>query len=370
MNIKPIWVAILLSALGALLWVWWVSSHDRVWSDRQEPVEGEASYNDYYVVQQALRAQGVQVQSLPHLDGSIEHWSDRDSLMLGSDLRTLAPTQVDAILEWVARGGRLLVASGSRWDANGNSLLNRIGIIPSNDGMWCVRWLDSGPKPSTGCFGTFAFAASERENFQLAVGNANNGWIMARRSWGLGQIEVVGSLFRLQNHALNDSQESDWAWQLLAPMLQGGVFHIVYQTELPPLYVYLVRYGWYSLLPLLCALLAWLWTSSQRFGPPLPLPAADRRALGEHIQASGEYLYRRGLIPALYAPLRRRFDELLRRRHPALAALPPAEIAQALAQRYKLPLESVRLALQAPKPRRRKAFLAAVQTLLHLMREL
>jgi hypothetical protein len=209
---------------------------------------------------------------------------------------------------------------------------------------------------------------SAAADFNVVVGNAKDGWIVARRSWGQGRIEVVGAFDQLRNRTLDSPRNADWAWQLLAPLVQDGVFRIVYQTELPPLYVYLIRYGWFALLPLLIALLGWLWARGQRFGPLLPLPAPDRRALGEHIQASGEYLFRSGLVAALYAPLRRRFDEHLRRRDPELAALPQATIAQVLAERHRLPIDTVQQALRTPLPKERKAFLSTVQTLLQLMR--
>ena len=373
-RLKPVWIGIGAIAVAALLYVWWISTHDKVWYDRRLPVEGEASYNDFYVVQQALRAQGVRVVSMPQLQGA-ESWSGHDSLLLGSDAGTLSPTQVDGLLDWVGRGGRLLVATGAQQQGMGEGLLERIGVFPTYR-QSCFQLHGEDKRRAPDCYATFGFRSGERASFQLAVGSASGGWIPARRNWGLGQIEVAGSLDPLRMNEdgylprdmIDTETRSDWAWQLFAPMLQGGTFHIVYQSELPPLYVYLVRYGWYALLPLLFALLAWLWARSQRFGPAAPLPAPDRRALGEHIQASGEFLYRRGLIPALYAPLRQRFDEQLRRRDPELAALPPAEIAKSLSQSHRLPLETVQQALRPPQPKQRKVFLVTVQSLLQLMR--
>jgi hypothetical protein len=367
---QSFWIGVALAALAVLLYVWWIATHEKQWYDRTVPVQGEANYNRYYVLQQALRAQGLHVQSLPHLPAGIEHWSEHDTLLLGSDPRTLSPRQLDDLLDWVERGGRLIVAPSLDTASYGNGMMPRIGVA-QRQGVHCMKWQNANAGSDERCFEAFAFAnAAERANFEVAIGDADQGWIAARRSWGSGQIEVLGGFEPLDNAAVAEPHNADWAWQMLAPMLQtGGAFRIVYQTELPPLYVYLVRYGWYALLPLLIALLAWLWTRSQRFGPTMPLPAPDRRALGEHIQASGEYLYRRGLVQALYAPLRRRFDDVLRRRDPELAALPTNEIASALARHHRLPLEAVQQALRAPLPRQPQNFLSTVQTLLHLIRQ-
>ena len=375
------WIGVALAAASVMLYVWWIATHEKHWYERTLPVRGEASYNHYYVLQQALRAQGVRVQSLPHLPAGIEHWSERDTLLLGSDPRTLGPRQIDALLDWVERGGRLIVApslqaaeqavTDRKPNQPATELLSSIGVSP-HLGWSCVNWQKTKDQRPEWCFAAFDFVdAAERANFETTIGNAKDGWFLASRSWGAGRIEVLGDFGRLHNDALEeDPRNADWDWQILAPMLQaGGTFRIIYQTELPPLYWYLLRYGWYALLPLLIALLAWLWSRSQRFGPTMPLPAPDRRALGEHIQASGEFLYRRGLAQALYAPLRRRFDDVLRRRDPELAALPPNEIASALSQRHRLPREAVQQALRAPLPRQPQNFLSTVQTLLHLMRQ-
>jgi hypothetical protein len=369
-RLKPVLIGVAAIALALLAYFGWVATHDKSWFDRPLPVEGEASYNDFYVVQQALRVQGVKVQSLPHLPEGIDHWNASDSLLLGSDLKTLSPVQLDALLDWVGRGGRLIVTTSFDRGEDNTGLLNRIGVAVPKRGYSCMDWQDAGKDHVADCYTTFMIQGSERENFQSTVGN-DDGWIAATRTWGLGRIEVIGDFDMLRNRQLDAARNIDWAWQLLAPMLQpDGTLHIVYQTELPPLYVYLVRNGWFALLPLFIALLAWLWARSQRFGPSQNLPDPDRRALGEHIQATGEYLYRRGLIPALYAPLRRRFDDQLRRRDPELAALPTADIARALALRQKLPLESVQQALRPPQPRQHKAFLTTVQTLLRMIRHL
>lgn len=371
-------IAITLAIVVAIVAVtmWWLATHERVWYDRPLPLEGEATYNDFYAVQQALRAQGVRTEAIPALRG-IETWGARDSLLLGSDTRTLAPPQIDALLDWVGRGGRLLVATGARAPSANDELLERIGVR-SGFANPCYPLRGAGKGAPLSCFTGFSIREGLRDNFQVALGDEKNGWILARSDWGRGQIEVVGDLdpLRLNNeqilpiavHAFQRPRDADWAWQILSPLLQGGVLHVVYQSELPPLYALLLRYGWFALLPALLALLGWLWAASQRFGPAAPMPAPDRRALGEHIAASGQYLYREGQVGTLYAPLRRRFDEWLRRRDPELAALPHPEQIRQLAQRHQLSPQAVEQALHSPLPRQPRAFVAAVQTLLQLIR--
>ena len=142
--------------------------------------------------------------------------------------------------------------------------------------------------------------------------------------------------------------------------------HLVYAADVPPLYVLLIERGWPALLPTLLALLAWLWACSQRFGPLLPLAAAHRRALREHVEAAGEFTFRRGRAAALYAPLRRALIERLRRDDHTLGSLDGEALASALAMRCKRPLAEIRQALNPVDLNRPEQFFATIKTLTEL----
>ncbi|MES2262364.1 MAG: DUF4350 domain-containing protein [Pseudomonadota bacterium] len=125
---------------------------------------------------------------------------------------------------------------------------------------------------------------------------------------------------------------------------------------------------WQSARPLLVGLgvlLALLaWRAMRRFGPLLPEPETERRSLLEHIEASGNWLWRApGGRAVLLAAARQETDDLLRRRAPELQALTEAERAARLARLCAQPLNDMRAALHGPAAPQAGAFARQIQIL-------
>jgi len=102
--------------------------------------------------------------------------------------------------------------------------------------------------------------------------------------------------------------------------------------------------------PLILLLCAWLAMRMQRFGPLLASPPEARRSLLEHVQASGEHLYRYGRAHLLHQALRRHVLARVRRRDPVAASLEGQAQVGALATRTGLPEQDVVDALHSPRP--------------------
>jgi hypothetical protein len=110
-------------------------------------------------------------------------------------------------------------------------------------------------------------------------------------------------------------------------------------------------YLWQECRPLmlaLCALLlAWLWGASRRFGPMLPVPPTARRALIEHVDASGRWLWKLAAgRERLLQAVRQRTLVQLQRRHAALMRLERDECHARLAEMCKLSVTRIRSALE------------------------
>jgi len=170
---------------------------------------------------------------------------------------------------------------------------------------------------------------------------------LAVRGYAEGRGVVVLMAHPYFGHA--DLRRYDHAELLLALARLhpgAGQFTIVRQLTLPTWYGALWRAAWpfLSALALLVALL--LWRALRRFGPLLPQAAQPRRALLEHIDASGNWLWQAsGGRELLLAAARGLTDDALRRRAPALAQLDlPQRIAE-LARRHAYPVADLQLAL-------------------------
>lgn len=140
--------------------------------------------------------------------------------------------------------------------------------------------------------------------------------------------------------------------QLLLHLLQaegaGATLSRVNALEMPAWYEQL----WQSYAPAVLAaaagLMLWLWQAARRFGPLLPEAEQPRRAIIEHIDASGRWLWSRPDGPALLLQeVRTATLHIIERRRPALLRLSAGEQLQLLAGDTGLDRAELELALFA-----------------------
>lgn len=180
---------------------------------------------------------------------------------------------------------------------------------------------------------------------------------------GKGRVVMLATDF-FDNSTL---QSKDHAELLLAlTSLNGAASHVtvVKYLDMQPWW----RLLWdrfYMLMLAAATLLALaLWAAVRRFGPLLPEPAAARRSLMEHIDASGAWLWKAGggrqlLLEAARADTL----ALVRRRAPAMMRLPAAELPAALAAACQLARAHVEDALYGEAAASQQHFARQIRTL-------
>lgn len=351
----------------AALGFWWFNTFERVEEEVAAPLHGEALYNPLYALKKVLQARGIDVDTRANLNLQAMALGSKDTLLLDADVRTLTHDQVSDLLDWIDEGGQLVFPLPQGSEGRGGELLDAFGLTVASR-FACLSWpIEGSADKAEHCFRfDFTPKPDQVHGFDMLVSAHDEGYVMGRHARGDGAWFVAGDLDFLRNHELDEQGNAALAWQVLAPAMHGGRVHLVYAADVPPLYVLLIERGWPALLPALLALLAWLWARGQRFGPLLPLSAAHRRALREHVLAAGEFTFRRGRATALYAPLRRAFDEQLRRDDPAMAALDGDALITALATRRQRPLAEIRQALNPVNLGQPEHFFASIKTLTEL----
>jgi hypothetical protein len=165
---------------------------------------------------------------------------------------------------------------------------------------------------------------------------------------------------------LHDRAHRDLTRHLLAPNYGKGTVWLVYASRPPSLWARIVLQGWPVWLPLLLALLGWLWARAQRFGSVQPSPVAERRSLLEHVRASGELLLRQRQGPRLHAAVRDLFLRRLQARAPLAATLEGAAQEQAIAALLQWPVTRVHTALAPPAANDQTALKARITLLLQM----
>lgn len=369
-------IGVLAAALIGLLVWWWLRTYEWKVESIDLPPRGEAAYNPLYALKLALQKDGRSVDARQRLDVSGHPLRPADTVLLLGDPRALVPSEVDALLDWVERGGHLIVRTpppGVVLAGEDVPLLDRLGVVAMDADPFCYG-LQVGKHEHhvEFCYGRRFYFGDEHIETSRRWGDDEQGeYGYARVLRGAGSVDVVADLDFLANDALEDPQHAALARQLLQPNWaesgnSKGTFHLIYRAEMPSLLDLLFEHAWRVLLAAAIALLLWLWMRAERFGPLRSPSPPDRRSLLEHIQASGDHLHRYGRRATLYAAVHEAFMRRLRRRDPFAAALEgPAQI-DALVKRTGWPLAEVEAALRYPRPGDARDFVLRIAKLLKL----
>ena len=370
--IRTILLALLGAGLVALFVWWWLRTYERVTDTIDLPPRGEAAYNPLYPLKLALTASGRKVDARQRLDLPDHPLKPADTVLMLGDPRTLSIPEVDGLLAWVDSGGHLIVRTpppGSTLGGEDVSLLNELGIVAMDADPVCqglqVAKLEHHIEFCNGR--RFYFHDEDAEVAATWGDDEAAEYAYARVIHGAGTVDVIADLDFLQDDKLEEAQHAALARQLFQPnWADGGTFHLIYSANMPSLWDLVWHYGWRAIVPSLLALLLWLWMRGERLGPLRPAAPPDRRSLLEHVQASGDHLYRYGRGGVLYAAVHDAFLRRLRQRDPYAAALEgPAQI-DAIARRTGLSTLDVEAALRYPRPGDAKDFVLRIARLLQL----
>ena len=368
-------VVVLVLLAGGAGAAWFLHTYERVSEDVRLPPKGEAAINPLYALRATLRAHGEAAESQRWFRPAAWRPGAGDTLVMYGQAAPFTAAEVARLLAWVRGGGHLVLRSGSL--VASPTLAQALGLTVEGEEFGCARvqaeaapkakdappprprgLFDAGASPLTLCGATVHGAAN------VVAGRApDGGHRFARVALGKGTVSLLPDLDFLHNRGLEAPGARELAYQVLAPGLGRGRFLLVYGDAMPSLLRLLLTHGWPVLLPATLALFAWLALRAQRFGTLRPVPATPRRALLEHVQAAGEFAWRRGRVGVLHAALRGRFERRLARRDPLLASLEGEARVLALAERCALPAARVRQALAPTDLQRPDVFLHSVSTL-------
>lgn len=373
-------IAGLVLLLGAVVLMWFLHSFERVSKEIPLPAYGEPTYNQLYALRETLRRDGGKAETRRQLDLAAMQLQPGDTVLMLDDPRKLSQAQVDGLLDWVQFGGHLLLRApeaDEELDDDDAGLLHRLGVVPGDVAARCVPWKVPGQEAHDEFCRGDRFELDGSTRVERRWGDATDDTLAwARLRYGLGRVDVLADMDFLLNGkgehdtGLRDLPHRDLTRLLLAPNYGKGTTHLVYAMDMPSLWKTILKRGWPIWVPLLLALLAWLWMRCQRFGALLPSPREERRSLLEHVRASGEHMHRFGKSPLLYEAVRQLFLKRLRQRAPVAAALSGDLQARAIAEHLQWPLPRVQTALQAPRSRDDTALRERIRLLIQMRNQL
>jgi hypothetical protein len=374
---KLVGIGVGVAAVLGLLVAWFVHTFERKVVELPMPPRGEAVYNPLYALKIALKNDRQRVLSRPHLLDAKYPLQAGDTVVLLADPARLSSRESDALIDHVARGGHLVVQApvALLGDEDDVPLLEGLGVGRHIDVDTCLpvvpQSVEAAKQDPTaakaGVLCTDRFKLADDASPVVEWGD-KEGTAFARFEDGEGTLDVVASLDGARNAALRRAANAAFVRQLLQPNWGRGTFHLVYASEMPSLWRLLAEHGWRALVALLACIAAWLWMRMQRFGPRLPSPPEGRRSLLEHVQATGDHLYRYGRAHLLHSALRAHVIARVRRKDAIAAALEGDAQAQRLAAHTGLPAADIADALRGPRPFDAKDFRYRIARLIALGR--
>jgi len=351
MNRAPIFV-IVLAILVTLGFVAFFTFFERQEITVPAEAKGEAKYNRFFALERTLHKLDIPVSSVATLSPLRVTLGEGDTLVLGDGLERIDTEDAQRIADWVRGGGRLVLAPGPADDAAHTPLMEALGgLSPKRVDEGCDRFATDASNKSDAsfmlCGPRFLLDDDAAENIDIAIGDDKRGYSFARFFVGDGEVSLLADLAPLSNHALSHTAQQRFAWRLLTPSEEGHVW-LLYALDGPSFWLALFTRGWPGLLALTALLLAWMAMRSARLGPLMPAPPLQRRALLEHVQAAGEFLYRRDAGLGLHALACRAVLARARRQDPACAELEGEALYERLADRHGIDPAQLARAFQIP----------------------
>lgn len=316
--------------------------------------KGEAKYNRFFALERVLHKLDIPVSSVTTLSPARMTLGEADTLVLGAGMERIDADDAQRIADWVRAGGRLVLAPGPADDAAHTPLMEALDVLsPKAMEEGCDRLAAEVPaKLKDGaafelCGPRFLLNDEAAENMDIGIGDAKRGYSFAHFFVGDGQVSLLSDLAPLSNRELGRAAQQRFAWRLLNPPEQAHVW-LLYALDGPSFWLALFTRGWPGLLALTALLLAWMAMRSARLGPLMPAPPLQRRALLEHVQAAGEFLYRRDAGLGLHALACRAALARARRQDPSCAELEGEALYERLAERHGLDPAQLARAFQIP----------------------
>lgn len=354
MNRLTVALLAFVGVLAALGTVWFLNNFERVEEEVYVGYQGVALNNPFLAAERLFTRLGAPARTLPSAPSELPP-ADH-ALLLLSPVRSVSAEQAEEIVAWVHEGGRLVVALDDAPSLD--PLLRRWGVTAtdaaeSEDGKPEVLQIPlRGNKPvnkpvlAKAEIPRSRRLATTRDDAQIEI-RGDAGISFVRYAAGQGSVTFAADTTFLSNEGIGEHDHAALAWALVhggSADRPAGVWLAVRDT-VPTLAQLLARHAWMALASGAVLIAAWLWAAGSRFGPRLPEPAHDRRSLLEHIEASGEFLWRTGRGWDLVRDARQALLHRVEVREPSWVRLPPPELVRRLAAGSGLPAPRVDRAL-------------------------
>lgn len=372
----------------------------------------DAKRNRFLAAEKLLRGLDIDAQSIETIVELPDSLPLDGTVIMGSSANGWSEDRRDDYLDWIDAGGHLVMVAttGYNYDLRSSQdpMLDYFGVQPFEpeydfigDFNQTTADDDTGTNlpPDAQSSQSSAYDSGQitaqwlneqsyqlrlypdyylRHKFQQRVnppiwstGN-DNGSVILVFSYGYGYLTVVSDLSWINNQRIAKLDHGAFFWQLLQPQASHadtlktpdslGAVWLQYLDIGPRWWWLLWDAIWSVLIAALIILIALLWASTLRIGPPIPEPDTGRRSLLEHVIASARFRWRLRQQSQLLSHARQRIEWQMLRQHPGWQRLEEDERITILAEQHDLKPKTVEFALLRPVQTERE-FVTAICTL-------
>lgn len=333
MSRRPPVILVVTGLLALAMIVGFFALFERIEDEVDVGYQGAARFNPYLAAERLFTRLGAPARTLaasPTILPPPDH-----VLLLLSPERSLSAERFAQILDWVREGGRLIVMPDAAPSLD--PILRHWSVEISHPVEACEPeilevTLIEGAEARVEMPCTQRLVMKERKDAQVQTGT-EAGWAFVRYGEGEGTVTFLADAGFLTNHAIGRHDHAAVAWAMIRGAggdVPAGVW-IAIRDEVPSLGQILLQHAWMALASGGVLIAAWLWRAGARFGPLLPESPRHRRSLLEHVEASGDFLWRTGRGEDLLQGARRALLQRIDVREPGWSRLPAPELVQRLA---------------------------------------
>lgn len=294
------WSAALVAVpLALAIFVW--TGFDRIPMRVRSAPEPAAQRDAFLALQRFTKVMG-RPMTVSRDIGALDNLSAGGVLILGETReQVLTPTRLAHLLAWVEHGGHLVLpAVPGEHDPLQKLLEVRVVASPARkarpiegDGTVALR-VEGSERVLHAALPNSAYSLEAYGHAAPAwsAGNGGSVHLMHLRR-GTGAVTLVWPWRALaDNDDLGKADNAAVVWTLLNIVTHAGPVRYISDIEVPTLWQWLRTSAWAVLVSGALLIAVWLGRIVPRFGPLLPDPSTDRRALVEHLRAMGRAVWR------------------------------------------------------------------------------
>lgn len=319
-------------SIAVLLAAWFLNTFERVEVEERVRPSAEARRNPFLAAERFVQRMGRETREFAGVPGHVLPPAGA-TLVLPGGSAMISPPQANALLDWVAAGGHLVVEPDA--EPGSDALLGPLGVQarraePSGKPEPFAVTLPSAAAPlKIAPFGRTVLDPGSVQP-ELSAGDALGVRLLHLRR-GSGHVTVLTGTPRFYNRRIGEHDHAAFLWAVLGLAPNRGPVLWVQAPDAPSLGRWLLEHAGAVVAATLASIALWLWHVVPRFGPTRPPPVAGSRALVQHLTAAGRFRWAHGGRASLLLAARAICLKRVAAAHPRIALLPPADRDRELA---------------------------------------